>query len=170
MCLAIAHGDSDKFSADERFDRDFRLLRRLADTLPALPCTVEIDGNVRNDTVILCEIMNPRRIGSRLVLAPDAETGDGLLDLVLVTERDRPLLREFLERDPSDDHLPHLPAQRGRRFRVTSRAQRIHLSDQIVPIPRRDHPGTLEIDVQPAAVHVLVPTLMSRGTAASNAM
>jgi diacylglycerol kinase (ATP) len=101
--------------------------------------------------------MNTRQIGSRLVLAPGADPGDGWLDLVLVTERDRRLLTEFLERDPSEDHLPHLPARRGKQFRITSHAGRIHVGDEIKQLPTDAEPWTLEIQVKAGAVRVLVP-------------
>ena len=160
MCLAKSHGDAeDKFTPEERFDRDFRLLRRLAGSLVSQHCTIDVDGEVIHAEAVLCEIMNSRQIGSRLVLAPNADTGDGLLDLVLVTAPDRAVLESFLQRDPADDHGPHLPVVRGRRFHITSRVERIHLGDSIERFPVTDQPWTLDIEVRPAAVQVLVPRL-----------
>lgn len=158
MCLAIAHSEKgDKLPGKKRFDRDFRLLRRLVDTLPSFPCSIEIDGRRSRKQVLLCEIMNTRQAGSRLVLAPEARTDDGLLDLVLVSEKERPLLNRFLHRDPSDDHPPHLPVRQGRRFRISSRARRVHLADRIERFPRSRAPWRLDIEVLPGALRVFLP-------------
>lgn len=158
MCLAMSHAKTgERFSAEERFERDFRFLRRLAHTFPAHPCMVEVDGDRHEEPVLLCEVMNTRQIGSRLVLAPEANPGDGLLDLIMVTERDRELLSEFLERKPSDDHLPHLPTRRGKHFRLTTSAERIHIGDGIEQVPPGAEPWVLDVEVQPGAVRVLVP-------------
>jgi diacylglycerol kinase (ATP) len=160
MCLALSHRNSaEKFSAEERFDRDFRLLRQLAQTVPSIRCVIEIDGKESEETVLLCEIMNSRQIGSRLVLAPTAETGDGLLDLVTVNDGQRPLLHRFLHRDPSDDQPPHLPVRQGRRIRITSKVRRIHLADTIERFMSGNKPWTLEATVEPGAVQLLVPAM-----------
>jgi diacylglycerol kinase (ATP) len=160
MCLAKAHAESEeKFTPDERFDRDFRLLRRMAGSIEPIPCTIEVDDRRFEQPALLCGVMNSRQIGSRLVLAPDANTGDGLLDLVLVTESERALLAEFLQRDHSADHPPHLPVYRGRRIHISSRIHRIHLDDEIEEFPVADQPWVLDVEVQPGAVRVLVPRL-----------
>lgn len=159
MCLAISHEEAGgrAFAAGERFDRDFRLLRQAARDFPPFECTITMDETRIGAQVILAEFMNTRQIGSRMVLAPAASTGDGLLDLVLVTTGERDLLRSFLDREPSEDHPPHLPARKGRRFTITSPTHRLHLADDIVQLPDSDRPWTLSIEVMPAAVRVLVP-------------
>ena len=160
LCLALSHQDTgNKFTAEERFDRDFRLLRRLAGTLPSFRSTLEVDGSSSEESLVLCEVMNTRQIGSRLVLAPDADTGDGFLDLVIVRERERPLLQEFLRRDPSDDHRPHLQIRRGRRFRITSQARRLHLADRVERFMTGTNPWDLEVSVNPGALRVLLPAM-----------
>ena len=161
MCLALSHAEKEKrLSPKKRFERDFRLLRRMVDTLPPVPCTIEVDGRRgRKTSVVLCEVMNSRQIGSRLVLAPEADTRDGLLDLVLVTQRGRARLRRFMHRDPSDDHPPHLPVRQARHIRIISRARRVHLADEIEQMPSRKTPWTLSIEVLPAELKVLIPKL-----------
>jgi diacylglycerol kinase (ATP) len=159
MCLAISHEDeAGKLSPKKRFDRDFRLLRKMVDTLPPVPCTIAVDGERgRRAAVVLCEVMNSRQIGSRLVLAPDASTSDGLLDLVLVTQRGRAQLRRFMHRDPSDDHPPHLPVRQVRQVQITSRAKRIHVADTIERSPARTTAWKISIEVLPAQLRVLIP-------------
>ena len=158
MCLALSKGsEGRKISPKKRFDRDFRLLRRMADTLPSVPCTLDIDGRKFRKNVILLEIMNARQIGSRLVLAPEATTSDGSLDLVLVSEAQRARLRRFLHRDPSADHPPHLPIRRARRIRISARTPRVHLDDGIESLGSGKSSWTLTVEVLPAALQVLIP-------------
>jgi diacylglycerol kinase family enzyme len=158
MCLAISHREKEQdFTAEDRFERDFRLLHRMAKKLRAIPCSIEVDGKRSRKRVLLCEVMNTRQIGSRLVFAPDATTSDGKLDLVIVTEGRRTMLQRFLDRDPSDDHPPHLPVFRGQHFRITSRSRRLHLDDTIAEPSKGKADWTLEIAVRPGALQVLLP-------------
>ncbi len=158
MCHATSreHGEETR-SAEERFARDFRFLRRLAGTLEPVPCTVTVDGETTREPVLLLEIMNSRQIGSRVLFAPRADMADGELDLVLVTERDRALLQTFLDRGPLDDYPPHLPVRRGTHVRVSGTGGRIHLGDDIVRIAGSDEPWTLDARIHPGAVRLLVP-------------
>lgn len=161
MCQASSHDEDDegKFTAEERFDRDFRFLRQVAGDFEAQPCTIEVDGVSLGAQVLLCEIMNTRQVGSRLVLAPNASVSDGLLDLVVVTKDDRGLLEHFLNREPSDDHPPHLPILRGKSFRITSGVERIHIGDKLRNFARPKKPKVLEVAIEPGAVRVLVPAV-----------
>jgi diacylglycerol kinase family enzyme len=166
MCLAKDRSESDaKFTAEERFDRDFRLLRRIAGTLTYEACTIELDDDTIQGDLILCAAMNIRQIGSRLVLAPEAVPGDGRFDLVIVTEDDRELLMRFLDRDPEDDHPPHLPTRRVSRARMISSAERIHLDDKIRELPKNTTHWKADLVIQPGTVKVLVPDVVMEESA-----
>jgi len=94
------------------------------------------DGEDISHTYLLVEAMNIRSIGPRMVLAPDADPGDGRLDLILLRDAHRRLFAEYLaelaagaaaappfERrcvrhvsmvwDPADGHLDDAPWPEG---------------------------------------------------------
>lgn len=59
-------------------------------------CTLSIDGREQSGQFLLVQVMNAGFAGPRLALAPAANMGDGLLDVVLVHEKERSLLAEYL--------------------------------------------------------------------------
>lgn len=62
------------------------------ENLPALsPIAAEvvIDGRMVEGRFLLIEVMNIKSVGPNLMLAPQADPGDGLLDVVLVKEREQ---------------------------------------------------------------------------------
>jgi diacylglycerol kinase family enzyme len=52
------------------------------------------------------EAMNVRELGPNLPLAPDADPGDGLLDVVLVRSHDRDALAAYVAARLRGEHLP----------------------------------------------------------------
>ncbi|HTR58625.1 MAG TPA: diacylglycerol kinase family protein [Casimicrobiaceae bacterium] len=101
--------------------------KMLADRLeraPLLRCKASLDGKDVSGDYVLLEAMNIRSIGSRLALAPDADPGDGLLDLVAVSSTNAKKLRKHLAASGNrSGHLADLPRRSGKR--VTSRKQAI---------------------------------------------
>ena len=73
-----------------------RATLRLLERQPAVFCQVEADGVNLSGSYILAIAMNIRRIGSCLELAPDADVSDGQLDLVLLGDDQRDILRDYL--------------------------------------------------------------------------
>ena len=59
--------------------------------------------------------MNIREVGPELALAPSADPGDGLLDVVLIADEHRDALRAHVEARLGGTHaeLPDLNARRG---------------------------------------------------------
>ncbi|HSJ62570.1 MAG TPA: diacylglycerol kinase family protein [Gemmatimonadaceae bacterium] len=93
---ASATRPPDRLPDDSREAR-VRAVLRAVRTHPARPCTVRADGEDLSGDYFLAVAMNIRRIGTVLELAPDADPGDGRLDLVLLGEEERPALAAYLE-------------------------------------------------------------------------
>ena len=144
-------------SGPAKVDFGLRLLRQtLADSV-SRKWTLEIDGSRSVEELIGVEAMNVREVGANLPLAPDAEAGDGLLDVVLVSPDDCPALLEYvLARLEGDDDavLPPLEIRRGRDvvFEPPSEV-RLHVDDVL---PAWDIDTTSWVEVAPAEVHLEV--------------
>ncbi|HZG00055.1 MAG TPA: diacylglycerol kinase family protein, partial [Chitinophagales bacterium] len=67
------------------------LLLELTHKYEAKECKLTIDGEDHSGKFILAEILNIKSIGPNLYLAPDADAGDGLFDVVLIPEEDKRL-------------------------------------------------------------------------------
>lgn len=162
MCLADTHeeqGRSPPADRARRFARDLRLLHQTAASLAADPSVITIDDEEIADPILLCEVMNIRSLGPQLTLTPDADPGDGFLDVLCATAYQRETLVGYLaNREPNDCLPPPLPVRRARRIRITTHARRARIDDEIelVDPPAAAGPWTLEIRIEPGAIEVLV--------------
>jgi diacylglycerol kinase (ATP) len=172
MCLVDDRAEAGRIEPAEgeaALTRDLRYLARVLEQLTPRSWQIDADGNDRSGEYLLCEVMNIRSVGPNLVLAPEADGGDGWLDLVLARPDDRHQLQAYIAgriagREPSLD----LPVERVRRVRIVAGGQEVQVDDDIER-PSED-PGAvgamLDIGIEPAALEVLVPAGRSGGGAA----
>ena len=103
-----------------QMDRGLHLLRRAIAAEPEAHWGVELDGRDLSGRYIAVEALNIRSVGPNLPLAPDADSGDGVIDLVLVSGAHRQQLELRLTslataREPEALRLPVL---RGRELHL----------------------------------------------------
>jgi diacylglycerol kinase family enzyme len=168
MCLVDQRAETGRIEpaeGDAALTRDLRYLARVLERLRPQHWHIEADGNDRSGEYLLCEVMNIRSVGPNLVLAPEADSGDGWLDLVLARAEDRHQLQGYLagriaRREVSLD----LPVERVRRVRIVAAGEEIQVDDDIER--PSDDPGAvgamLEIGIERAALEVLIPARHSR--------
>lgn len=133
---------------------------RLEDARP-LPLKLRLDGVEYAGDYVLLEAMNIASIGPNLELAPDADPGDGLLDVVLLDHREQEQLREYLARRlRGRAEPPRLPTHKVRRMRVECDELRVHIDDDIWP-EQGEHPPyspmIFEVGIHPEKIEILVP-------------
>ena len=126
-------------TVDERVREGARNVARRVRRAPALSYEVHADGEDLSGEYIAIAAMNIRTIGPRMILAPDASSEDGLLDLVLVRPDEREALAELIE----SREAVHAPVVECRRVKDVelSWPGHGHLDDD--PWPRR---GVLKSD------------------------
>ena len=89
--------------AEERDEPDDKVrhgLELLRDALAAVRPAhwqLDLDGADLSGELLGVEAMNIREVGPELRLAPGADPGDGLLDVVLIAEEQRDALRAYVE-------------------------------------------------------------------------
>jgi diacylglycerol kinase (ATP) len=115
---------------------------------------VEADGRDLSGRYLLVVAMNTKSFGPALPFAPEARWDDGVLDLVLVTPDARDALVHHLRRSSIEGDIAFPPFQtvRVRHVRLEADGRWAHLDDR-----PRELEGPATIDVEPAAVSVLVP-------------
>lgn len=107
------------------------LLAALAD-LPADELSLRLDGTDLSGAYLLVAALNLDAIGPRLALAPQADAGDGLLDLVLVAAEHRDELARFLRaRLDGGAPGPPLPSRRGRRLELERGDFPVHVDGRL---------------------------------------
>jgi diacylglycerol kinase (ATP) len=137
-------------------DRALALLETVVEGAKPTRWEIELDGRDLSGDYVAVEAMNMRFVGPKIPLAPDADPGDGLLDLVLLGQDERQELLEYIGRRlrESAAELPELPSERGRHLRLRSvKGLALHVGDDLVESPA-DHRADQAYDVviKPGAV------------------
>jgi diacylglycerol kinase family enzyme len=141
-----------------------RALRRLHDMTvhcESVDVSASLDGEDISGRYLLFETINLRYVGPNMFLAPDGKTGDGLLDVVLVSEDERALLLEYLNKwQDNPERRAVLPTRRGRRLKIEWPGYELHIDDKLYPREDDEHDemaGIVEAWIEPGAVDLLVP-------------
>ena len=103
---------------------------------PANTWAVELDGRDISGEFLAVEVMNVREIGPNVPLAPEADPGDGLLDVALVSAGNREGLAAYLRAREPDHHIPPPTVRRGRGRRLRVRFPAgcpLHIDDELWP-------------------------------------
>jgi diacylglycerol kinase (ATP) len=153
-----AAGDVD---GGEKVDLGLELLRDVIEGVPVRPWRVDVDGEVLSGEFLAVEVMNTGELGPNFPLAPDADPSDGLLEVVLVGESERPqLLAYFAKRlRDLDPPPPDVPGRRGRRIAFSPPAgARLHIDDELWPEDERARrSGEVVVEIGPS-LDLLIPS------------
>ena len=153
---------------EPNFESALRLLRHLIDDYPSREWELTLDGRDLSGRYVLAEAMIIRLIGPHLHLAPDADPGDGLFDVVLASHDQCAELLEYLgHRLEREATLPALTVHRGRRLELVWGEPEIHFDDDTwlqrdsgrsgTPSVGPTAPATAVLEVSGQSVDVLVP-------------
>jgi diacylglycerol kinase (ATP) len=153
---------NDHDAGEDRLAMSVRGTLRALDRQPARAYRIEADGVDLSGRYVLVTAMNIKRIGSTLELAPGADSADGMLELVMLGDEDRPVLASFLEQrlDDPDVRFPKEP-RRVRVVRIGWDATLGHLDDERWPehsieSERRGEEPVVEITIADPPIAVLV--------------
>jgi diacylglycerol kinase (ATP) len=145
---------------EEKLRLGLELMRSVIGAAPALAWRVEVDGVDLSDELLAVEAANIRELGPNFPLAPEADPGDGGLDVVLVRPDDREaLVGYFSDRlDGKEPRVPELFSRRGQRIVLRPPMDcPLHVDDEFWPDdPDARADGTAVVAVA-RAVSVLVP-------------
>jgi diacylglycerol kinase family enzyme len=130
-----------------------RLYRRTLRDLVPSRYAIAADGERLDGEYLLVQVLNVARVGPNLAFAADADTRDGLLDLVLAGEEERERLRGRLENDGApESEASALPVRRVRSVEIRE-AGALHVDDDL---REGGEASVVSIDVAPASVVFLV--------------
>ena len=159
--LIRAEGRDKPADGDEKVELGLRLLREVVEEAPSHPFGLELDGLAFTADLLAIEAMNVRETGPNVPLAPDADPGDGLLDLVLIGEQDRAELVAYLDArlEGGTPKTPRLEVQRGVRLSIQPpEGCPLRADDQVLAEDaRRDEIGAAAASADAGRLFVLVP-------------
>jgi diacylglycerol kinase family enzyme len=108
-------------------------------------CELSIDGQDYSGAYILVEIMNIRSVGPNIVLAPEADPGDGSFDVVLIAADQQDKLLATLQRKiQGQDERFAFDIVKGRDITVKWGGSHIHVDDRLLRI-KKNHRFQVEL-------------------------
>ncbi|HVM29682.1 MAG TPA: diacylglycerol kinase family protein [Candidatus Limnocylindrales bacterium] len=156
LIRSVDHDDSLRLMTGAKGDRALALLEDHVEAARPSRWEVDLDGEDLSGDYIAVEAMNTPFIGPKIPLAPEADPGDGQLELVLLGEQERGALLEYIGgrlREAAAE-LPDLPVRRGRHVHLRSvEGLTVHVGDEVIEPPRGHSPdGPYDIVLEPGAV------------------
>jgi diacylglycerol kinase (ATP) len=124
-------------------------------TSKARYCKVEIDGADHSGQFLLAEVMNTQSIGPNLNLAPFADPGDGELEVVLISERQRQDFADYVHNKINGKESPPIfNILKAKNLKIFWEGKLLHVDDQII---RLKEPAEITIKLQEGVLKFLVP-------------
>lgn len=123
---------------------------------------VKLDEKDYSGEYLLVEAMNTRFLGPNLQIAPDANPGDGFLDIVFLQAEDREPFDSYLSALlRGESPLCRLTVEQAQQVTITSPPTDLHVDDDLWSkmVKSPSPPATLELKVIPNALSVLRPAL-----------
>lgn len=160
LLIEMKKVDDKLLSADESLQTALQTLHSIVSTAKSRYCKLELDGEDHSGDYLLLEIMNTRTIGPNLVLAPQADPGDGQFDAVWIREDERGKLLEYLEhRLNKEDAHPPFHSVSCRRIHLEWAGAQWHLDAALEKLPKP--PVAASIEVLPEMLQFLLPAKSS---------
>jgi diacylglycerol kinase (ATP) len=148
---------------DEKIASVIKLLKEQLSDAPARKLNITADGRDLSGDYLLAEVMNITHVGPNLHLAPDAEPGDGLLDIVLVSKDERSKLDLYLsKRLDGSNEPPELNVVHAKEVQIWWDGFDIHIDDKAWPLEDTSvplEPSMIEIKMDRQVLEFLVPAL-----------
>ena len=153
----LKRAEAEKRSPDgaAKIHQGLELLQEVADEARPVHWEIEVDGRDVSGQYVAVEVMNIREIGPNIPLAPEAESGDGLLDVALVPPELAGGLFAHAEGRRAGEAADRveLPVIRGRHVKMhPGDGCPLHVDDQVWSVE-----GELEIRGGADRVSLLVP-------------
>ena len=98
-------------------------------------CELEVDGTNHSGKFLMAEIMNTPSIGPNLVLAPDADPGDGEFEIVLIPEKYKERFAEHLtNKIAGKEEEYRYDTLKGKNIRLRWDGTHVHLDGEVLKI------------------------------------
>jgi diacylglycerol kinase (ATP) len=153
-----------------------RAIQAVISTVPGytpIGCRVTCDGVEIEGRYVMVEVMNTPAVGPRLRLAPEADPGDGWLDVVLIEEHDRVGLAAYAANLALGklEALPNVSVRRAKRVSIEWKDSPLHLDAELFDAESVEKKGLEKVRadfaLEVGALEVWLPALSERTPAPS---
>jgi diacylglycerol kinase (ATP) len=138
-----------------------RLVKKRLRNHPAKRVNATVDGKDVSGDYLLFEVLNTPFIGPNLYLSPHGHAADGLLDVVMVTEKERDHFYDCLSKwQRRKLALAELPTVSGRHVAMQHGDYDLHIDDRLFTRSDAGHAtasSMVEMKVVKGALRIVVP-------------
>ena len=141
---------------DDKVQHGLRMLRETVPGAPALDWEISVDGVDLSGPLLSAEVMNVAETGPNVPVSPDAQPGDGRLDLVLIRPEQRAELVRYVDARLAGGIVepPRFVLHSGRRIELGPHEDcPLRLDDELISDDSISS-GTVTLD---GSLEVLVP-------------
>ena len=146
---------------NEKLISVLQILRTRVESCHSHEMKVTVDDRDLSGKYILLEALNIPYVGPNFCLAPPADPGDGLLDLVLASYDERERIHQYLsDRIDNKSNYPGLMIHKGKHLRIECEGMMVHIDDDLWPelgAPSPPNSIVIEITVASEALEMLAP-------------
>lgn len=147
-------GKEKETDRDHEVEKALRHQKQILDNYKPCGCTIYMEGQKLMGDYLLVEIMNVRLAGPNMNLAPEADSEDGLLNVVLVREDERALFAQYLsDQIYEKDEKSRLNVQQTKELRIEWEGSRYHVDGKAY---KKDAPLRMEFRVLPHGLEFLL--------------
>lgn len=141
-------------SKDDRIKLARVMLHEIVLTYKPVACHIIADEVEYSGNYIMVEVMNAKSIGPNLELAPEADPGDGELDVVLIPESHQAKFEGFLlnRMNGQDDDFA-FSTIRAKKLEINWHGKDVHADDERLKI---DTDLKVKIEIQPGRMEFLI--------------
>jgi diacylglycerol kinase (ATP) len=152
--LVRAEADNEKRQGEEKIEFGLQALAEIVREAEPLHWGIRADGSDRSAELLGVAAMNVRELGPNVPVAPEADPGDGLLELTLIAPGQRSAFLEYLDAriEGRTAEPPPFDVSRVRRIELEPpQGAPLHVDDELA-----EERGALTIEVD-GGLDVLVP-------------
>jgi diacylglycerol kinase (ATP) len=100
-------------------------------------CNLKIDGHDYSGNYLLVEVMNTKSIGPNLFLAPEADPGDGLFNVVMIPEADKEKFAAYvISKINKVEESYEFPEIKGEEIIVSWNGTHVHVDDEVIKLKK----------------------------------
>jgi diacylglycerol kinase (ATP) len=139
----------------EKLQTALGLLHALILEAPLKKCSLFVDEKDHSGEFLLLEVMNTRSIGPNLNLAPEADAGDGEFDVVLIADKQRQLLAEYVAKKMEGIEVPFdFPLLKAKKVKIFWEGKHVHVDDEYY---KMEEPVQIKIELREGLLEFLLP-------------
>src|SRR4029079_8035884 len=118
-------------------------------------CNLKIDGSDHSGKFLMAEIMNTKLIGPNLFLSPHGDPGDGEFEVILIPEKDKEKLADYISDKLRGVESPYTFHQfKAKEITISWEGTHMHVDDEIIKI---DKGVEIEIEMRKGLLEFMVP-------------